>query len=137
MLIGTISLIAKRGPNWGLDFTGGSQIIYAFQQNPDEHQIRKIVEAASVKVESVQRFDKAEKNQVLVRVPQEKKEGRDVSKAVVAALSAAMFPESARPDAFDLNLNGAEALVAKLVKDDPEKVSEKPGLDPKVEYGRI
>lgn len=136
-LVTLVSLIAKKGPNWGIDFTGGSQIVVAFTKAPDENQIRKIVEGASVKVESVQRFDKAEKNQVLVRVPQEKKEGRDVSKEVIAALTGAMFPEGARPETFDLNLNGAEPLVAKLVRDDPEQVSQKPGLDPKIEYGRI
>ncbi len=131
------ALIARRGPNWGIDFTGGSQIVVAFSKAPDENQIRKVVEAAAIKVESVQRFDKVEKNQVLVRVPQEKKEGRDVSKEIVSALTAALFPQGARPDTFDLNLNGAEPLTSKLVQDDPERVAQKPGLDPKIEYGRI
>jgi preprotein translocase subunit SecF len=96
ILIGTISLVVKGGPNLGIDFTGGAQIVYAFSKTPDEDQIRKIVEAANVKVVSVQRYDKAERNQVLLRVPMEKKEGRDVSKEVTAALTKALT-RPARP----------------------------------------
>ena len=73
IVIGTVSLLLKGGPNLGIDFTGGAQIVYAFSKNPDEDEIRRIVEAANVKVVSVQRFDKPEKNQVLLRVPREKK----------------------------------------------------------------
>lgn len=137
IVVGTISLVAKGGPNLGIDFTGGAQIVYAFSKTPDEDQIRKIVEAANVKVVSVQRYDKAERNQVLLRVPMEKKEGRDVSKEVTAALTAALHPAGASADAFDLNLNGADLLLKKLIADDPEHAAQRPSVDPKVEYGRI
>ncbi len=51
IVVGTISLVAKGGPNLGIDFTGGAQIVYAFSKTPDEDQIRKIVEGANVKVD--------------------------------------------------------------------------------------
>ena len=137
IVIGTISLLAKGGPRLGIDFTGGAQIVYAFSKTPDEDQIRSIVEAANVKVVSVQRFDRPERNQVLLRVPMEKKEGRDVSKEVTAALTKALHPAGAGPDAFDLNLNGADALVGKLVADDPEHAAQRPSVDAKVEYTKI
>jgi len=134
--IGTISLLLKGGPNLGIDFTGGAQIVYAFSKNPDEDQVRRIVEAANVKVVSVQRFDKAEKNEVLLRVPLEKKEGRDLSKEVTTALTKALFPKGAEATAFDLNLNGGDTLLGKLIADDPEKLTARPNADPKVKYGR-
>lgn len=134
--IGMLSLIVKHGPNFGVDFTGGAQLIYGFSTPPDENHIRKVVETAQVKVDSVQRFDRSEKNQVLLRVPMEKKEGRDLSKEVTAALTKAFFPQ-ATAGAFDLNLNGADALQAKLVADDPEKLAAKPNSDPKADYGRL
>ena len=137
IVIGTISLVVKGGPNLGIDFTGGAQIVYAFSKTPDEDQIRKIVEAANVKVTSVQRYDKVERNQVLLRVPMEKKEGRDVSKEVTEALTKALNPAGAAPDAFDLNLNGADVLLKKLIADDPEHAAQRPNVDPKVEYGRV
>jgi preprotein translocase subunit SecF len=137
IIVGTISLVAKGGPNLGIDFTGGAQIVYAFSKTPDEDQIRKIVEAANVKVVSVQRYDKVERNQVLLRVPMEKKEGRDVSKEVTDALTKALNPAGAAPDAFDLNLNGADVLLKKLITDDPEHAAQRPNVDPKVEYGRV
>jgi preprotein translocase subunit SecF len=67
----------------------------------------------------------------------EKKEGRDVSREVTAALTRALQPAGADPNAFDLNLNGADALLNKLVADDPEHAAQRPSVDPKVEYGRI
>jgi preprotein translocase subunit SecF len=134
--IGTVSLVAKGGPKLGIDFTGGAQIVYGFSKTPDEDQIRKIVEAANVNVVSVQRFDKPEKNEVLLRVPLEKKEGRDLSKEVTTALTKALFPQGADASAFDLNLNGADTLLGKLIADDPEKLATRPSVDAKVEYGR-
>jgi preprotein translocase subunit SecF len=136
IVIGTISLVAKGGPKLGIDFTGGAQIVYGFSRTPDEDQIRKIVEAANVNVVSVQRFDKAEKNEVLLRVPRQKEEGRDLSKEVTAALTKALFSRGAEATAFDLNLNGGDTLLSKLIADDPEKLATRPSADPKVEYGR-
>jgi preprotein translocase subunit SecF len=136
IVVGTAALVLRGGPNLGIDFTGGAQIVYAFSSNPDEDQIRKIVEAANVNVVSVQRFDKPERNQVLLRVPLEKREGRDLSKEVTTALTKALFPQGADPASFDLNLNGGDSLLAKLAGDDPEKLATRPSADPKVEYGR-
>lgn len=135
-LIGTASL-ATKGLNWGVDFTGGAQLIYAFSSKPDENQIRKVVEGAKVPVTSVQRYDKAEKNQVLLRVPMEQREGRDVSGEVTKALTTALFPKGLEPGVFDLNLNGTDALAKKLLAADPEKMAARTGVDPKVEYTRI
>ncbi len=136
-VIGAISLVAKGGPRLGIDFTGGAQLLYAFSKTPDENSIRQIVEAAGVKLESVQRFDKPEKNEVLLRIPMEQKEGRDLSREVTAALSKALFPQGAQPGAFDLNLNGADLLLAKLLADDPVKLAGRPSSDPKTEYQKI
>jgi preprotein translocase subunit SecF len=133
--IGIVSLVAKGGPNLGIDFTGGTQIVYGFSTTPDEDAIRKVVEGAGVKVETVQRFDRPEKNQVRLRVPQEK-EGRDVSGELTTALTKALFPQGAAPGTFDLNLNGADALQRKLMEADPEKLASRPNADPKTEYGR-
>ncbi len=136
MALSVVSLVVRKGPNFGVDFTGGAQLVYGFSSKPDENQIRKIVEAANVNVTSVQRCDRPEKNQVLLRVPMEKKEGRDVSKEVTAALTKTLFPAGTQPGAFDLNLNGAEPLTAKLVQDDPEHLASRPNTDPKTEYSR-
>jgi preprotein translocase subunit SecF len=136
-IVGLVSLLLKGGPRLGIDFTGGAQIVYAFSQKPDENQIRSIVEAANVKVDSVQRFDKPEKNEVLLRIPMEKKEGRDLTREVTAALRKALFPKGADASAFDLNLNGEDVLLSKLVADDPEKFAARPSVDPKTEYTRI
>ncbi len=135
-IVGTLSLVVKGGPRLGIDFTGGAQLLYAFRDRPDENQIRKIVEAANVKLDSAQRFDKAEKNQVLLRIPKEQKEGRDVRGEVTSALSKTMFPQGTEPGAFDLNVNGGDLLLARFLAEDPEKLASRSGIDPKTEYQR-
>ena len=137
LMVLSVVLFLTKGFNWGVDFTGGAQVVYAFSKSPDENDIRKVVEGAKVPVTSVQRYDKAEKNQVLLRVPMEKKEGRDVGKEVTAALTTALFPKGLEAGVFDLNLNGADALAKKLQDADPEKMIARSGVDLKVEYGRI
>lgn len=133
---GLVSLVAKRGPELGIDFTGGAQMILGFAEKPDEGRIRGIVEGVGFKAVSVQRFDRADRNQVLVRVPMGQKEGRDVGGEVTAALTRELFPGGAQAGAFDLNLKGSELLRQALAAADPEKLAERPGADPKVEYGR-
>lgn len=130
-------LVFAKGLNWGVDFTGGTQAVYAFTSKPDEGQIRKIVEGAKVPITSVQRYDRAEKNQVLLRVPQEKEEGRDVSSEISKALTAALFPQGLEAGVFDLNLNGADVLARKLREADPENMAARADANPVVEYARI
>ncbi len=95
------------------------------------------MEGAGVPVTSVQRYDKAEKNQLLLRVPMEQKEGRDISGEVTPALVKALAPAGRGADAFDLNLNGADPLAARLQRDDPEKMAGRADANPTVEYARI
>ncbi len=135
MVLSVISLVIKGGPNFGIDFTGGSQIVYQFSSSPNEDQIRKLLDGAGIVVSSVQRYDRPERNQVLLRVPQEKREGRDVSKEITSVLGRGLSP-NATADSFDLNMSGLEALKANLVAADPEKTAQRPGTDPQVEYGR-
>ncbi len=64
----------------------------------------------------------------------DQKEGRDVRGEVTIALSKAMFPQGAEPGAFDLNVNGGDLLLARLLSEDPEKLASRSGVDPKTEY---
>ena len=43
LLAGVISLVTKRGPKWGLDFSGGNIIEFKFQKPPTIDEIRKIL----------------------------------------------------------------------------------------------
>ncbi|MBL8112038.1 MAG: protein translocase subunit SecF [Acidobacteria bacterium] len=128
------SLLVK-GLNLGVDFKGGTTIVYGFKESPDADRIRGIAKEARLDIDAIQRFDKAEKNQILLRVPMQKEEGRDVSKEITKALGGAFG--AVKEDEFDLNLKGADLLAAHLLAGDPEKFAEKPGADGKIEYTRI
>jgi preprotein translocase subunit SecF len=53
---GLISLIAKGGPRYGIDFQGGTLMTVKFQNPPDEGKIRAVLEKALPNAPTVQRF---------------------------------------------------------------------------------
>ncbi|HLN93091.1 MAG TPA: hypothetical protein VK389_04455, partial [Thermoanaerobaculia bacterium] len=77
--IGLFGIFGLKGLKFGIDFAGGTQIAVQFPDRPDLDRLRKILDSASLGDVGLQRYGEPEKNQVLIRVQQQKKEGRDVS----------------------------------------------------------
>ncbi len=69
ILLGVTSLVAKGGPNYGIDFTGGLMVQVRVDQDTDIARLRQVVSALDVGEISVQSFEN-EENEFLVRVPQ-------------------------------------------------------------------
>src|SRR3989344_4362934 len=56
LLSGLASLILKKGPKWGLDFTGGSLVEFKFESSPSIERIRRALSdggIASFEIQSV------------------------------------------------------------------------------------
>ncbi|NQD38162.1 protein translocase subunit SecF [Permianibacter sp. IMCC34836] len=86
ILISIGSFIVK-GFNWGLDFTGGSQIDVRYEQPANLEKIRSKLEAAHFEGAIVQLFGSAE--DVTIRLPPQKHiAGDKVTDAVMAVLNA-------------------------------------------------
>ena len=71
--------IAVRGAKFGIDFAGGTQIALRFTARPDIDRLRKLLDAGNLGDTGIQRYEAPEKNEVLIRVQQQKKEGRDIT----------------------------------------------------------
>ena len=69
ILLGVTSLVAKGGPTYGIDFTGGLMVQVRVDQDTDIARLRQVVSALDVGEISVQSFEN-EENEFLVRVPQ-------------------------------------------------------------------
>ncbi len=67
ILIGIISLIWHGGPNYGIDFAGGSLIQVKFQSAPDADKIRGSLKPVGFEGSIIQQFDL---NEVIIRTPQ-------------------------------------------------------------------
>ena len=86
ILVGMFAVFVQKGLKFGIDFAGGTAIALKFGERPDIDQLRKLLDGAGLGETGIQSYEEAAKNQVLIRVEQQKKEGRDVPGEVQAAL---------------------------------------------------
>ena len=56
------------GLNLGIDFVGGTQVTVKFNQQPDLGELRSAIAELTAGSPLIQRFDEAEKHEVMIRV---------------------------------------------------------------------
>ncbi len=112
------------GLNLGIDFVGGTQVTLKFRDQPDLGELRDAISELTVGTPSIQRFDEAEKNEVLIRVENPEGEEGDFTRPIFELLQGKF--NSDLGDRFDLNTQGSLALLGLLANADPDGV----GADP-------
>jgi preprotein translocase subunit SecF len=123
--IGLFAVFVQKGLKFGIDFAGGTQIAVRFVSPPDLDRLRRIMQAANLGETGIQRYGEPERSQVLIRVQQQRTEGRDVSQDVQSALRAGL-QVGADPAKVDLNREGRDVIAARLAAADPDQVSLSP-----------
>jgi len=103
------------GFKYGVDFAGGTQVTLKFKSEPDQARVRKALEDLKLGAVNIQRFDEAERHELLVRVQNPGEEG-DFSAQMLAALDKEFNPAGGR---IRMNLQGMEALRDALVEAEP------------------
>ena len=86
IIAGLISVAVKKGYRYGIDFSGGTQLILQFQQKTDINTLRKTLEEMGHGETVIQKFEDEAANQFLIRI-QQKKEGEDVTAIVLNGLA--------------------------------------------------
>jgi preprotein translocase subunit SecF len=71
ILIGVISFIYHKGPNWGVEFVGGTEVHVKFSKDIKSDEIRNVLSSAGYTAESVQQLGLPQDNDYLVRFPSE------------------------------------------------------------------
>jgi preprotein translocase subunit SecF len=135
--VGLFAIFVQKGLKFGIDFAGGTQIAVRFAERPDLDRIRKILDSANLGDTGIQRYEEPEKNEVLIRVQQQRQEGRDVSHDVQNALRSGLLGPAEDPAKLDLNREGRDTIAARLVAADPDRVTGRPDITPADHYGRI
>ncbi|MBN1958082.1 MAG: protein translocase subunit SecF [Desulfuromonadales bacterium] len=87
ILVGLGSLLVKGGPNYGIDFAGGTLVQVQFQQPTDAAAIKKALEGLNLGNPVVQRFGDNQ-NEFLIRVEQASTELKGLSTQIQSALEA-------------------------------------------------
>jgi len=136
ILVGLLAIFIQKGLRFGIDFAGGTQIALKFGSRPDIDHLRKILDAGNFGDTGIQRYEAPEKNEVLIRVQQQKKEGRDITADVLNLLRQGLGSQ-ADAAKIDLNTQGRDSLAARLTTADPDQVAGKGGQTPADYYGRI
>lgn len=111
--IGLVSLVAKGGPRYGIDFTGGNEAFVKFRQRPPVNQIRAAI--AKRVTGDVSVVEVANSQDVIINVEQQREEKaqQQVRDSIVAALRES-FGGGVATGAFDFNNAGLDALVDRL-----------------------
>ncbi len=127
--LGLVTIFVQKGLKFGIDFSGGTAIAVRFAERPDVDHLRKILDGAGLGEIGIQRYEEPEKHEVLIRVQQQKKEGRDVAGDVLRALRGGLATP-ADPSRIDLNAEGKGTLGARLAAADPDKVAGRSDVNP-------
>jgi preprotein translocase subunit SecF len=134
--VGLFAIFVQKGLKFGIDFAGGTQIAVQFAERPDLDRLRKILDGANLGDVGLQRYGEPERNQVLVRVQQQKGEGRDVSHDVQNAIRTGLQP-GADPAKIDLNREGRDVIAARLAAVDPDRTAGRPDVVAGQYYGAV
>ncbi|MBI9090341.1 MAG: protein translocase subunit SecF [Desulfobacterium sp.] len=86
--ITVLSLIIHKGPNFGIDFSGGTLIQVKFSQQPSVKDIRSGLGQVKLENSSVQNFGDIEENEFLIRTSMPAMTGEGFSDAIAKALKA-------------------------------------------------
>jgi preprotein translocase subunit SecF len=136
ILVGLAAIFVQKGLRFGIDFAGGTQIALRFVSRPDIDRLRKILDAGNFGDFGIQRYEEAEKNEVLIRVQQQAKEGRDITSEVLNLLRQGLGGPI-DPAKLDLNIQGRDSLGVRLVAADPDQVAGRSGVTLTDYYARI
>ena len=68
LIVGGLAYIATHGVRYGVEFSGGTQLIARFQSRPEVDRVRSAVDKVAAGA-VIQTYDDPSKNQVLIRLP--------------------------------------------------------------------
>jgi preprotein translocase subunit SecF len=89
--------IAKKGVRYGVEFSGGTQLIARFQARPEIERVRSAVDQVTAG-STIQTYDEPSKNRVLIRLPQRGEGGEaDLGQEAQAVLRALATSYPANP----------------------------------------
>jgi preprotein translocase subunit SecF len=113
---GVVSLIVHHGPNWGIDFRGGTLVYVKFSHTPDDNAVRAAMDRAGLHNARIQSYGVAGSNEELIDLPVQETSEQALDLGKIKIISA--LQRNAPPDKQDLNNTSSLSLKAYLLKKD-------------------
>ena len=85
LILAGIAYISTQGIRYGVEFSGGTQLIARFQSRPEVDRVRAAVDKVTAGA-TIQTYDDPSKNQVLVRLPHTSANDADLGSSAQAVL---------------------------------------------------
>jgi preprotein translocase subunit SecF len=108
------------GLNLGIDFMGGTQVTVKFREQPDLGELRDALVQLETGTPLIQRFDEAEKNEIMIRVQNPEGLEGDFTQPIIDLLHQEFNGDL--QGQYDLNTQGAQELVLLLASSDPDAI---------------
>ena len=125
LLITVAELFFLGGINFGIDFTGGTQLTVKKVDSVPIDDLRNALSDAGMREVQIQSYGADEDNEVLIKTPIKEGSEEGTSEEVIAALDAALNPD--RGNKPDLNQRGFNDIASLLQAADPDgKAAEGP-----------
>jgi preprotein translocase subunit SecF len=126
LLLGSVSVVKKRGLRYGIDFKGGTLVTVGFAQPPDVGKIRTSLVAQGLgdsEIQKVGDLSNPGAHQVMIGVAQKGQEGTtealDAGKAAILQALSATFGSEASTGKPDFNSASSNSLAQLLSQQDP------------------
>jgi len=111
---GQISLIAKHGPRYGVDFKGGTLVYVKFKDTPPEEKLRSALQARGLGESTLQGYGPAQNNEIIIGVEQKGQRDEALGAARTTIIDTLRTTFGAEPQKVDLNNSGVDAIADRL-----------------------
>jgi preprotein translocase subunit SecF len=114
---GMISLIARGGPLYGIDFRGGTLVYVKFQQQPPLDQLRQALKARGLGESTIQAYGPERDHEVIIGLEQKGQGGQSIDAGKQLILDTLRLTFAGQEgQKTDLNNIGREALAGLLME---------------------
>jgi preprotein translocase subunit SecF len=121
ILAGLVGIFFMDRLNFGVDFSGGTQLVLKFKQAPEVDELRSLIAGAGFRESVIQRFGERAADEVLIRTPIIGDSEEGSAAQVLRALNGRYNPGAT--GGIDLNQAGAPTLADFLAAGNPDGVA--------------
>jgi preprotein translocase subunit SecF len=113
---GQISMVAKGGPKYGIDFRGGTLVYVKFKDTPPEDRLRTALHEHKLGDSTIQRFGPAANHEIIISVDQTGKQEDQLAAARVEIINTLPSAFALDQTKLDINNAGRDTVAERLTQ---------------------